>query len=98
MRVLVEQSSRAEIMYSDLYKGLKLKPDAVKEEMVKLRCPRAIKEVFYLKWLANMLVVKKKNEKWQVCVDFTELNKTCPKDPFAILQIDQLVDATVGYP
>ena len=51
-------------MYSDLYKGLKLKPDAIKEEVVKLRRPRAIKEVFYSKWVANMLVVKKKNGKW----------------------------------
>ena len=33
-----------------------------------------------------------------MCVDFTDLNKACPKDPFSILRIDQLVDATVGHP
>ena len=44
------------------------------------------------------MVVKKKNEKWRVCVDFMDLNKDCPKDPFPMPQIDQLVDATVGYP
>ena len=44
------------------------------------------------------MVVKKKNGKWRVCVDFTDLNKACPKDPFSLPQIDQLVDATVGYP
>ena len=44
------------------------------------------------------MVVKKKNGKWQVCVDFTDLNKTCTKDPFPIPWIDQLVDATVGHP
>ena len=43
-------------------------------------------------------MVKKKNGKWQVCVNFTDLNKTCTKDPFWIPQIDQLVDATVGHP
>ena len=43
------------------------------------------------------MVVKKKNRKWRVCVDFTDLNKACPKDPFPLPQIDQLVDATVGY-
>ena len=32
-----------------------------------------------------------------MCVDFTDLNKACPKDPFSIPRIDQLVDATVGY-
>ena len=44
------------------------------------------------------MVVKKKNEKWRVCVDFTDLNKVCLKDPYPIPQIDQLVDATVRHP
>ena len=70
--------------------------DIVKEEVVKLKRVGAIKEVFYPEWLANMVVVKKKNGKWQVCVDFTNLNKPCSKDPFPIPQINQLVDATVG--
>ena len=43
------------------------------------------------------MVVKKKNGKRQVCVDFTDLNKACPKDPFLMSRIDQLVDATVGH-
>ena len=43
------------------------------------------------------MVVKKKNGKWQVCVDFIDLNKACPKDPFPIPRIDQLMDATVGH-
>jgi len=54
--------------------------------------------VFYPKWLAYTVVVKKKNGKWQVCVDFIDLNKTCPKDHFPVPQIDQLMDATVGHP
>ena len=64
---------------------------------MKLKQARAIKEVFYLEWLANTVVVKKKSGKWWVCVDFTDLNKACPKDPFPIPWIDQLVDATVGH-
>ena len=44
------------------------------------------------------MVVKKKNGKWRVCVDFTNLNKACPKDPFPMPRIDQLVDATAGHP
>ena len=44
------------------------------------------------------MVVKKKTGKWQVCVDFTDLNRACPKDPFPMPRIDQLVDATVGHP
>ena len=72
--------------------------DVVKEEVVKLKCARAIKDVFYPEWLTNTVVVKKKNEKWRVCVNFTDLNKACPKDPFPIARIDQSVDATVGHP
>ena len=72
--------------------------NAVRDEVMKLKQARAIKEVFYLEWLANTVVVKKKNEKWRVCVDFTNLNKACPKEPFPMPQIDQLVDATVGHP
>ena len=70
----------------------------IKSEVVKLKQARAIKEIFYPQWLANTVVVKKKTGKWRVCVDFTDLNKACPKDPFPMPRIDQLVDATVGYP
>lgn len=70
--------------------------ETVKEEVNKLKQAGAIKEDFYSEWLTNTVVVKK-NEKWRLCVDFTNLNKACPKDPFAILWIDQLVDATVGH-
>ena len=55
---------------------------AVKNEVTKLKQAGAIKEVFYPQWLANTLVVKKKTGKWRVCVDFTDLNKACLKDPF----------------
>ena len=67
-------------------------------EVNKLKQAREIKEIFYPEWLANTVVVKKKNRKWHVCVDFTDLNKVCLKDPFPILRIDQLVDATSGHP
>ena len=72
--------------------------DAIRDEVVKFKHAGAIKEVFYPEWLANTVVVKKKSGKWRVCVDFTDLNKACLKDPFPIPQIDQLVDAIVGHP
>ena len=56
--------------------------EAVKKEVWKLKQVGAIKEVFYAKWLANTIVVRKKSGKWRVCVDFTDLNKVYPKDPF----------------
>ena len=72
--------------------------EAVKNEVTKLKQAWAIKKVFYPQWLANTVAVKKKTGKWRVCVDFTDLNKTCSKDPFPMPRIDQLVDATVGHP
>ena len=65
---------------------------------MKLKQAGAINKVFYLEWLANTVVVKKQNGKWRVYVDFTNLNKAYPKDPFPMPRIDQLVDATVGHP
>ena len=72
--------------------------DIVRDEVIKLKQTGAIKKVFYPEWLANTVVVKNKSGKWQVCVDFTDLNKVCPKDHFPIPQIDQPVDATVDHP
>jgi hypothetical protein len=57
-----------------------------------------IREVFHLEWLANPIFVRKKNtNEWRTCVDYTDLNKHCPKDPFGLSRIDQVVDSTVGY-
>ena len=44
-----------------------------------------------------MIIVKKANGKWRMCVDFTDLNKACPKDSYPLLRIDQLVDSTAGH-
>jgi len=57
----------------------------------------SIREVKYPNWLANPAVVKHKNGKWRVCIDFTDLNKVCPKDSFPLPLIDRLVEATAGH-
>ena len=44
-----------------------------------------IKEVKYLEWLANVVVIPKKGAKLRVCVDYTDLNEACPKDNFPFL-------------
>ena len=56
-----------------------------------------IKEVKYLEWLANVVVVPKKGGKWRVCIDYTDLNDTCHKDSFPLPRIDQIVDASAGH-
>ena len=56
-----------------------------------------IREVKYLEWLANVVVVPKKGGKWRICVDYTDLNEACPKDSFPLPRIDQIVDALDGH-
>ena len=70
---------------------------AIQEEVTKLLEAEFIREVDYLKWLANVVLIKKSNEKWRVCIDYTNLNKACPKYCYPLLSIDLLVDATSGF-
>jgi hypothetical protein len=84
---------------------------AIGEEVHKLMAAGFIKEVFHPKWLANHVLVKKKGHpewlanpvlvkkkggKWRMCVDYTGLNKACPKVPYPLPRIDQIVDCTAG--
>jgi hypothetical protein len=43
--------------------------------------------------VANTIIVKKANGKWRLCIDFTNLNKACPKDELPLPRVDSLVDA-----
>ena len=56
-----------------------------------------IRAVKYPEWLANVVVVPKKRNKWRVCVDYTDLNDACPKDSFPLPRIDQIVDASTRH-
>ena len=70
---------------------------AINEEVGKLLQAGAIREVEYPEWLANVVLVKKANGKWRLCIDFTDINKSCPKDSFPLPRIDLIVDATAGH-
>src|SRR4051812_8950739 len=69
---------------------------AIGEEIAKLQAAGFIMEVFYPEWLANPVLVMKKNKTWRMSIDYTCLNKACPKDPFALPRIDQVIDSTAG--
>ena len=62
--------------------------NAIKEEVQKLTTSKFIREVYYPDWLANVVMIKKANGKWRMCMDFTDLNKSCPKDSYLLLRID----------
>ena len=53
--------------------------------------------MYYLDWLANVVMVKKVNGKWRMCVDFMDLNRACPKDNYPLPRIDTLVDLTTRH-
>ena len=66
--------------------------EAAKAEVQRLLDVEVIRLVQYPEWLTNVVMVRKKNRKWRMCVDFTDLNKCCPKDPYPLPRIDKLVD------
>ncbi|KAH9686870.1 hypothetical protein KPL70_014547 [Citrus sinensis] len=71
--------------------------EAINAEVEKLLQAGFIREAKYPKWISNVVLVKKANGKWRMCVDFTDLNNACPKDGFPLPKIDQLVDSTAGH-
>jgi hypothetical protein len=68
------------------------KAECARNEVKRLLSAGVIREVTYLEWLANTVMVKKANGKWRMCIDFTDLNKACLKDEFPLPRIDSLVD------
>jgi hypothetical protein len=69
------------------------KAEGARNEVKRLLSAGLIREVTYPEWLANTVIVKKANGKWKMGIDFTDLNKACPKDEFPLPRIDSLVDA-----
>ena len=70
---------------------------AVAEEVRKLLEAGFIREVYYPDWLANVVMVRKNNGKWRMCIDFTDLNRACSKDSYPLPRIDTLVDSTARH-
>src|SRR3954469_2291044 len=70
--------------------------NTIGEEIARLLAVGFIMEVFYPEWLANPVLVLKKNMTWRMCINYTDLNKAFPKDPFALPRIDQIIDSTAG--
>ena len=69
----------------------------IADKVQKLLKADFILEVYYPNWLVNVVMVKKANGKWRMCVDFMDLNRACPKDSYSFPQIDTLVDSTARH-
>jgi hypothetical protein len=72
------------------------KAEGARNEVKRLLSASIIRVVKYPEWLANTVMVKKANDKWRMCIDFIDLNKSCPKDEFPLPRIDSLVDAAAS--
>jgi hypothetical protein len=72
------------------------KTEATKVEVHRLLEANFIEPVAYPTWLANVVMVQKKSGKWSMCIDFTNVNKACPKDNFPLPRIDKIVDSAAG--
>ena len=70
---------------------------AIVEEVRKLQEASFIREVYYPDWLTNVVMVKKASGKWRMCVDFTDLNKACPKDSYPLPRVNVLVNSTTRH-
>ena len=75
---------------------------AIGDEIARLLAAGFIMEVLHPEWLANPVLVEKQQEDpkvpvvWRMCIDYTDLNKACPKDHFPLPRIDQVIDSTAG--
>jgi len=69
---------------------------AAKVEAEKLLDAGFIAKAHYTTWLSNVVLVKKANGKWRMCVDYTNLNKACPRDAYPLPNIDRIVDGAAS--
>jgi hypothetical protein len=54
-----------------------------------------IRSVDYPSWLANLILIEKPNGSWRMCIDYTGLNKACPRDKYPLPHICQIMDSMV---
>ncbi|GJS35615.1 hypothetical protein Tco_0533997 [Tanacetum coccineum] len=67
------------------------------KEVEELRKVKILHETRYQTWIANTVMVKKTDGSWRMCVDFTNINKACPKDCYSLLEIYWKVDSLFDF-
>ena len=72
------------------------KRKAIGGEVARLLATEFIREIYHSEWLANVVMVPKKDDSVHMCIDFKHINRACPKDHFPLPRIDQIVDSTAG--
>ncbi|XP_022026101.1 uncharacterized protein LOC110926690 [Helianthus annuus] len=73
------------------------KAKAMDEQVTELLNAGILRKVKYHTWVANLVMVQKHNGGWRMCVDFKDLNKACPRDCYALPEIDKKVDSLASF-
>jgi hypothetical protein len=92
----LDVSKTAKTVKQKLCRFAKDRKEVIRIEVLKLLAAGFIRECKNPVWLANPVLVPKKTGQWRMCIDYTNLNRHCPKDPFPLPRIDQVVDSTAG--
>jgi hypothetical protein len=99
-RELVEHSldvsKTAKPVKQKLRRFAKDRKEVIRVEILKLLAAGFIRECKNPVWLAYPMLVPKKTGQWRICINYTDLNRHCPKDPFPLPCIVQVVDSTAG--
>jgi hypothetical protein len=99
-RELIEHSlnvlATAKLIKQKLRRFMRDKKEAIRAEITWLLAINFIKEVYHPEWIANLVLVRKKNKEWRMCIDYIDVNKHCSKDPFGLPRIDEVIDSTAS--
>ena len=89
----LDVSPTAKAIKQKLRRFAKARKDVIRVEVTKLLAAGFIRVVYNPEWLANPVLVEKKNKTWRMCVDYTDLNKHCPKHIFHLPRIDEIINS-----
>jgi hypothetical protein len=92
----LDVSKTAKPAKQKLRRFAKDRKEVIRVEILKLLVVGFICECKNLVWLTNPVLVPKKTGQWRMCIDYTDLNRHCPKDPFPLPRIDQVIDSIAG--
>jgi hypothetical protein len=87
---------KAKPVKEHLHRSATEKRKAISEEVARLLVAKFRREVYHSEWLANVVMIPKKDKSLCMCIDFKHINRAYPKNHFLLPHIDQIVDSTAG--
>ena len=87
---------KVKLVKEHLQRSTVQKRKAIGEELARLLAAEFIRKIYHSEWLANVVMVPKKDDSLRMCIEIKHINRACPKDHFPLSRINQIVDSTVG--